>query len=386
MEVLKNLYPISDFLYILQLEEYENKRYFKSSARLFWRRNLQKRGKLVNTKRIKLTRFMSMPLCLVFPFLTPLWIGIVNLILTPYFDHIKRSIRLKAKKFFSKYLVNTKVVVVAGSYGKTTTKNYIFDLVKYNYKTQMIPGNINTPTGIANWILSEFDPATELLIAEVDTYFVGEIRQSMSILPADIAVLTNIADQHLERFGSKKKLEKALMEVFEYSKRNAIKISGKSSNSDYAIEVAKNLDIPVDIIEDTVKSFKKPDRRGDVKIINGYSVVDNSYNISFETAIAAIDSSLLLAKKNKQKLVVILSGIPELGVENSDSNKKLGRYLVNKADHVILLKSILHNEVFVESNKFILAENLKEAWSKISLFGPKNHLILMFPELNDLYY
>lgn len=389
LKIFNIIYPFSDFLYILQLEEYETKRYFASLKRLFWRRNLQQRGKLVFTKRIKITLFFSLVFSLFTPPLVPIWIGICNIILTPYFSSIKNRLQIKASKFFKENAKNTKVIAVAGSYGKTTTKNYIYELIKYNYKTQMIPGNINTPTGIANWILDNFDSSTEILIVEVDSYFIGEIRKSLQITPPDISILTNIGDQHLERLGSKNNLKKALEEVFEYSKPNSIKIKNKSASLDYALEVAKILNIPKDIIQDTAKKLTPPDRRRSKTVLNGFDVIDDSYNISETTSKNSIEYAKGLASKNKRKLIVITAGIPELGAENKDGNINLGKVLRDKADIIVLLKSILYLEVekgISDKSKIIYADSMKTAFEKISEFNSKEYLVLMLPELNDLYY
>jgi len=329
--LLNYLFPFSDFLYILQLEEYETRRYLKTVRRLWWKRNLQKRGKLVWTKRVKIIFFLALPFGVLIPPMIPFLVGLSNFLLTPYFEWIKKSIQKKAMRFFSEKGKGTKVIAIAGSFGKTTTKNYIYELVRYNYKTTMIPGNINTPTGIANWILNHFESATELLIVEVDSYFIGEIKRSLRITPPDIAILTNIGDQHLERLGTRANLRKALLEIFEYAKPDAIKIRDKKNNLAYALLVAKTLKIPRDIAKDTVQSLEKPERRGDIKLMHGFEVIDESYNISETTAKYAIDDALKLVKAKNKKLIVVTAGIPELGEENMDANKNLGEFLVRKA-------------------------------------------------------
>lgn len=391
--MLQNIFPISDFLYLLQLEEYETKRYLRLLPRFFWRRNLQKRGQLVWTKRIKITALVTLPFnFFLFP-LTPLWIGLANAILNPYFESIKTGIQKKASQKFKTEGKNlpagkagTKVILITGSFGKTTTKNYIYELIRYNYKTQMIPGNINTVTGIANWINTNFDKTAQVLVAEADPYYIGEIKKVCEIIPPDIAIITYIGDQHLERLGSRENLESALKEIFEYAKPNAVKIQNLESNLDYALEVAKVLEIPKDIIKDTIKKLTKPDRRGDIKIMNNFEVIDESYNISFSTAKSTIENAVKIAKSKKKKLIVITAGIPELGEENKDSNKELGKLLTEKADKVILLKSILYKEVLNDSDKFLLASDLSEAFKVLEEFSPKEYIVLLEPELNDLYY
>jgi len=383
---MNKIFPLIDFLYLLQIEEYNSKRYFKLLSRFFLRRNFQKRGSIVYTTRIKTTLlFALIPSILFFP-LTPIWVGLANIILTPYFEMIKLNIQNKAAKYFSN-VFNGKVIAIAGSYGKTTTKNYIFELIRFNYKTQMIPGNINTPTGIANWVLNKLRKDTEILIVEMDTYFIGEIARSCKITPPDIAILTNTADQHLERFGSRKNLINALNEIFKFAKPNAIKISGKKSNFEYALEVAKILKIPPDITKDTAKKLKKPDRRGDFKNIFGYTVIDESYNICEETAIFGLKNAINIAKKENKKLVVITAGIPELGNENKDANFKYAIFLKKSGVEVVILKSILCKDYINNLKYYKLAKDLKEAWGFITNnYKPNKYAILLQPELGDQYY
>lgn len=389
LKILNNLYPISDFLYLLQLEEYETKRYFERLRRFFFRRNLQQRGTLVYTTRVKVTLALALPLIIITPPLTPFWIGLSNLILTPYFSLIRLKIQRKARAYFSKTNNKTKVIAIAGSFGKTTTKNYIYELIKYNYKTQMIPGNINTPTGIANWLLVNFDPNSEILIVEVDSYFIGEIARSLRITPPDISVLTNVGDQHLERLGNKANLKKALYEVFDYAKPNAIKISNKNSNLEYALEVAKILKIPNDLVKSSIKDLKAPDRRRNIITINDFTVIDDSYNISEITSKFGIEYASRIAKENKKNLIVITAGIPELGKENKDGNIHLGQLLNKHAKVIILLQSILASEVekgITNKNLIIRVKSMKGALEEIKKFDSKKYLVLMQPELNDLYY
>lgn len=383
------IYPFPDFLYILQLEEYDSKRYFNTIIRFIWRRNLQKRGRLIYTGRIKLTLFLALPCSLITPPLTPFWVGITNIILNPYFSIVKDIIQKRAANHFAKKNTRTKVIAIAGSFGKTTTKNYVYELIRFNYKTQIIPGNINTPAGIATWLLKNFDPLAEILIVEVDTYFIGEIRKSLAITPPDISILTNVGDQHLERLGTKKNLKKALNEVFEYAKPGAIFISNKKTSMDYALEVARILKIPKDIVQDTVKKFTPPDRRRKLTKINNFDMIDDSYNISETTAKSSIEYAKKLSNKAKKDLIIITAGIPELGEENKDGNINLGHLLDKKASVIILLKSILHTEVekgIENKNKIIYAESMNGAVNKLKRFDPKKYLVLMQPELNDLYY
>jgi UDP-N-acetylmuramyl pentapeptide synthase len=393
--MINKIFPYGDFLYLLQLEEYESNRYAKLLPRFFLRRNFQKRQKLVVTSRIKTTFLLSVLFTLLFFILLsvftvlfiPVWVLLANILLNPVYNKIKLNIQSKAAKYFSKKFKG-RVVAIAGSFGKTTTKNYIYELVKYNYKTQMMPGTINTPTGIANWILKNLSESTEILIVEMDTYFIGEIKRICEITPPDIAILTNVGDQHLERLGSKKNLEIALNEVFKYAKPDAVKIRGMDSSLGYALEVASILKIPKDIVNDSKAALKKPDRRGNLIDMYGFKTIDESYNISETTAKRNLEKAVKMAKREHKKLIVITGGIPELGEENREANVRYGKVLRDSKAEVVLLRTTLHKDVKSTVGKDAkLADSMTHAWEIIQKeYNPKDTLVLMQPELGDNYY
>jgi UDP-N-acetylmuramyl pentapeptide synthase len=412
------IFPFADFLYVLQLEEYFNFNYLYTIRRFFFRRNIQKRDTLKWTSRIQTTlivalEFYTFTLALgiltqslllsfvVASILVPFYIFLANIILTPLYNLLKARVCTRAASFM-KANSKAKVIGIAGSYGKTTTKNLVYEFIRFNYKTQMVPGNLNTPIGIAVWLLKNFDPSTEYLIVEMDAFVPGAIKKICTITPPDIAVLTNIGDQHMTRFRSKKALEIASYEVFEYSQPNAIHISQKDIQrkriyKQYSISVnecialaklvAEKLAIPQEFVEDSVKKFELPDRRQKLTMMNGFEVVDDSYNISLSTAKAGIDAAYELAKLKRKKLITIAGGIPE--AQHVDkANQELGKYLSEKADFVLVLRTIFSKQITSQlKDNFTLKHNLTDSWHYIeNHYQPDEVIILLQPELTDLYY
>ncbi len=430
------IFPFIDFLYILQLEEYDNARYFKTMQRFYFRRNIQKRDTLKYTSRIQTIFLLSIGIATIaivtilvlqrylilffIPISIPLFVLLSNILLAGFYEYMKYRLQQKAKLSVLSH-TPMKIIAIAGSYGKTTTKNFLHELLKYDYKTQMIPGNINTPTGIAAWIIKNLEQKTEILLVEMDTYFLGEIKRSCLITEPNISIITSIGDQHLERFGSQKNMAQAILEVFNYTNKNAKKyvfesdfrkiediginisksviqikktkkqiqtnIESETGKVDLsmALEVLKNFKTTKDIIDDTLMHLSHPDRRQKYQNMNGYEAIDDSYNISFTTACAAVDELVRLGHKKRMKTIVITAGIPELGIENKDSNIKYGEYLNTHIDLVILLKSIYASEI--KSENSIVALNMTEAWHILKQkFSPKSYILLVQPELTDLYY
>lgn len=452
LKIFNALFPFSDFFYILQQEEYSSARFLKWLPRFFFRRNFQARETLKLTKRVKsslaftvafwLGSFIAIgshysfrfSLALIFfavawLFAIPLFVLAGNWLLTPYYNYLKKGIMRRAAATVERQQ-DLKIVAVAGSFGKTTVKNFVYQFVRYNYATQMIPGNINTPLGIAMWVNAYLKPGTQLLIAEMDAYQRGEIAQSAAIVPADIAIITNVGDQHLERFGSKAALAAALREIFEGAKPRArllctsetvaaiggtgkwddgrelvtvsddvlkafspeVKSNFSASNQinlSFAVRAAQLLEVFAGFIIDTCGKMELPDRRQKETEWHGYSAIDDSYNISLTTAKAGIAAAVALAKREGKKLLVVTAGIPELGPSEKDGNKKLGAMIAASADHVVVLKSMFADEIVggAGAKKSTSLKDLSAFLAGVQAqFPPDQWVILVQPELTDLYY
>ncbi len=446
--VFNIFFPFSDFVYILQQEEYSSSRYIKWLSRFFFRRNIQKRGHLKYTARAKVIvgfalllsiialstvcleqGILAITLSVILSLIAiPLFVLLSNLILYPLFAVARRWVMGKASEKVARQK-GLKIIAVAGSFGKTTTKNFVYELVRYNHKTQLIPENINTPLGIADWVNGHLMPQTRLLIVEMDAYKRGEIAESCLITPPDIAVVTTIGDQHLERFSGKENLALALSEVFAYakpgaqlfcdaataqqlphSKERSLTIVGPGDlglleshpdiiarfspsnriNLAFAIKIAEALSVSKEFIIDTCTKLELPDRRQKLVVFHDYDCVDDSYNISFTTAQAGIAFARASADQKKKKLLVVTTGIPELGPADQDKNEMLGKVLGEKADHVAVLKSMFYKEVakgISEPAHYTLFADLQEFLrSAKEQFPPKDWLLLLQPELTDLYY
>lgn len=459
--IFHSIFPFRDFLYLLQLEEYYYGRAFKTLARFFWRRNIEKRDHLKWTARTKITWMVSvliffLPIVLSYFFsithyapqalspwassllitlivsaiLIPLWIALANLILTPLFVFARWRVCQQASTYLHQRLPNATVIAITGSYGKTTTKNFLEQLLRSSLRLQITPGNINTAVGIAHWMLKDLHTSTQVLIIEMDAYKPGEIRQSCKMVNPDISLITTIGDQHLEKFGSQKRLARSLLETFEFTKlggtclvseenRIVIKkwnidlsqivhgktavdipsiasiktsLSSESAKRDlaFAIAVARLLHVPKHFIEDTCQQLELPDRRQKLSSLFGYEIIDDSYNISFTTALAGLARSRQEANGRNKKLLVMTAGIAEMNKKDShEKNRELGQALAKQADEIVLLKSIYYPFVLqgLKKSSVTLAADFQTAWNIIrEKFSPQEYFILMQPELTDLSY
>lgn len=124
---------------------------------------------------------------------------------------IERSIQNGFKKQARKKLAampHLKVIAITGSYGKTSIKFMIKDLLKERYSVCYTPGSFNTPMGICKVINNDLQAHHQILILEMGARYAGNIQELCDIAKPDVSVVSNVGLAHLETFGSQEVIAK----------------------------------------------------------------------------------------------------------------------------------------------------------------------------------
>ncbi len=121
-----------------------------------------------------------------------------------------------AKKVIQEYPV--KIIGITGSIGKTTTKEFIFSILKSKYRVHKSEGNFNNYLGLPLSILN-LKKEHEIAVLEMGMSTPGEIKTLTEIAPPDISVITNIQAVHMEFFESLKKIAAAKKEILNGTKK-----------------------------------------------------------------------------------------------------------------------------------------------------------------------
>ncbi|MFH1643224.1 MAG: Mur ligase family protein [Patescibacteria group bacterium] len=127
---------------------------------------------------------------------------------------IKKLIQYKAKKKIEKFKDLT-VIGITGSFGKSSTKEFLYSILSTEYNVLKTEGNVNTEIGIANTVLKKLKPSHEIFICEMGAYKRGEIREICNIVKPKIGILTEIGQQHIGLFGSMDNIVKAKFELID---------------------------------------------------------------------------------------------------------------------------------------------------------------------------
>ena len=145
--------------------------------------------------------------------LAPIWLVAGNLMLRPLEAALRRRFLRQAANTLDK--IQPKVIGITGSYGKTTTKSFLREILSARYSAYATPKSYNTLMGISLAINRDLadDYRTEYFISEMGAYVEGEIDRICRLTPPDIAIVTEVGPQHLERFGSLDNVRKAKYEL-----------------------------------------------------------------------------------------------------------------------------------------------------------------------------
>jgi UDP-N-acetylmuramoyl-tripeptide--D-alanyl-D-alanine ligase len=109
--------------------------------------------------------------------------------------------------------VRPTVVGITGSYGKTSTKNHLADLLVNDGNVVATPKSFNNRAGLSRAINEGLVEGTRVFIAEMGTYGPGEIADMCAWCPPSLSIITAIGPVHLERMGSLDVIEAAKFEI-----------------------------------------------------------------------------------------------------------------------------------------------------------------------------
>lgn len=147
--------------------------------------------------------------------LAPVWLMLGNVVMTPVEALLRRRYLHQAQAVLRR--INPKVIGITGSYGKTTTKALLHQILSGRYRSYATPKSYNTLMGIALAINKDLqdDYSVEYFLCEMAMYWPGEITQLCRAYPPDIAMVIEVGPQHLERAGSIENIAKAKYEIIE---------------------------------------------------------------------------------------------------------------------------------------------------------------------------
>ena len=198
-------------------------------ALIAWReRGYTYKKQLVTTERLKRIRWLargffgvSLLALLVHPFaiflilqIAPFCIMLANRLLRSTQENINHGFVDQAVTKLKTFQPVT--IGITGSFGKTTTKHILAEVLESAGPVFYSPGSINTVLGLTRNIREKLQRGHKFFIAEMGAYGIGSIKRLCDFADPEFAIVTAIGDAHTERFGSIANIAIAKSELVEH--------------------------------------------------------------------------------------------------------------------------------------------------------------------------
>lgn len=419
----------------------------------------KQRIKIKYTPRIKrliatfiLLLIIDFVLTLMFVFNFNIWIGIViililnnlflpililltNLVNSPIEKTINKKYFNEAKKKVTDF--TGEVIALSGSYGKTTTKNFVYTILSQNYFVYQTPASFNSTMGLTISIRKDLKPIHDIFLAELGAKQNKDLDDVMELTSPDLVILSSIGPQHLETFKTMENIINTKFAIVEKLQKNKLALLNydneyiknyKIKNKDvkiitYGIE-NKDVNYQIRNIELTKegsifdvyyngviinKEKFKTKVLGKLNLLNicaGIGIAHqkkmkiedilkgvlkitspkNRLELKNQGNYIMIDDAynsnpvgskeaLNVLKQFKGRKIVVTPGMIELGSKQKELNYKFGTYMLGSCDYVILVGQKISKDIY---------DGLKKSNFKMENVFVVNHINEAFSKLNTL--
>lgn len=233
-----------------------------------------------------------------------------------YYDYqvlrATEKIRSKKKKIT--------VIGITGSYGKSSTKEFIAYILEKKFSVLKTRGTNNTQIGIANTILKKLSSRHEIFVVEMGAYKRCEIAGLCQMVRPQIGVLTAVNEQHNSLFGSLENTMKAKYELIESLPKNGIALfNGNNPNTKLLYEKGETKNI-----KSYLYCMEKKKSEACVIVATNISVKQKKLTFDVEINEKTITiATQLLGKHNVENLLPAIFIAKILGVDKKKIQEAL---------------------------------------------------------------
>lgn len=323
---------------------------------------------------------------------------LANLVNTPIEKAINLHYYNDAKRIIESHKGLT-IIGVTGSFGKTSTKNYLAGILAEKYNVLVTPGNFNTLLGVIRTIREQLRPYHQVFIVEMGAKQNNDIKEICDLVHPTIGIVTAVGEMHLETFKSVENIQDTKFELINSLPADGLGVINFDSeyirsykgiksncriirystegNSDYkasdivygaggvsftlnggeqyssrllgagnllnilaAIAVADYLGVPASKQRNAIARLQPVEHRLSMKVANGITVLDDAYNSNPQGAKMGLEvlKNFKIGEDNKR--IVITPGFVEMGTRQTEANKELGRTIATSCDYAIIVNAV----------------------------------------------
>jgi UDP-N-acetylmuramoyl-tripeptide--D-alanyl-D-alanine ligase len=376
-------------------------------------------------------------------------IRIALLMLSPFEHSVRRYIYAQAKaKLTTHQNAGLKVIAVAGSYAKTSTKHILAHALSQQDSVLITPKSVNTLLGISEVIRHSLSKQHKIFIVELGEYHPQDIPALVRFVEPDLGILTPIGRQHLEIIGGIENIVKSLTHFVQFftdpkkvllheinrqyftdfqgvfygvSESSQLRVDqtkvtragteytiidslNNQSHSAFiplfgehqavntlsAVWAAQQLDIDQTAMLKKLSTLPYIHRRHEPTFAdNNVLILDNSYNTNPDS----VQESLKLVNQlSPSKRFIVTLGFTELGDESDKIHFEYGKTLANQMDYVGLIKAPWSDKIvdgFTSAgglkDHILIGHSQEDAFAQIQPFVVPNSVILFEGGYREVY-
>lgn len=194
---------------------------------------------------------------------------------------------------------NIPVIAVAGSNGKTTTKDMIAGVLSGKYKVLSTEGNLNNQIGVP-LTLFRLNEKHKMAVVEIGTNHFGEIKYLCKILEPTHGVITNIGNEHLEFLKSIEGVKKEEGALFDYLLKGKGKKTAFVNTEDKTIVgIARKLKNKI--------RYGVENKKSDVRLLNEMSNGQGKYKFDVYSKMKNLNFSVSLNVSGRHNMLNALA-------------------------------------------------------------------------------
>ena len=323
------------------------------------------------------------------------------------------------------------VIGVAGSNGKTSTKDLLKAALSRAYMVHATTGNLNNRVGVPLTLLA-LPPEADVAVIELGTSLPGEVAILRDIAEPDIALVTSIAEEHLEGLGDLAGVLReeaaayegvavgiapsAQPEIAEVARGRAkrvivaglddsadlkpdrweigpdglgvIQIAGVTvkppvrglhnlRNAMLALAVAHECGVSYEDAAEGIAGMPQPKMRSAWEQVGNVTLINDAYNANPGSTRAAIE--LLKGTGSGRQRVIVLGTMRELGAASEQCHADIaGLALASGADIVAGIGEFAPAlEKQNERERVITAPDVEDLWPRLEARLQRNAIILL---------
>jgi UDP-N-acetylmuramoyl-tripeptide--D-alanyl-D-alanine ligase len=336
------------------------------------------------------------------------WTILANLINKPMEAAITRWYYNDAKRML-RSMPNLIIIGITGSFGKTSTKHFLYRVLSEKYNVLMTPGNFNTTLGVVRTVREYLKPHHEVFIVEMGAKQRGDIKEICDLVCPTIGVVTSVGDMHLETFGSVENVARTKFELIEalpadgfgvvnvdseaacrHISQHGVKVKGYAINNpsaDYrakdvvyapfdtsfniehdgvvdegysshlvgrgnilnlaaALAVAEHLGVAVESRRRAVRQIEQVEHRLSMRRNGGITILDDAYNSNPTGAKMALE--VLSGFATEGKRYVVTPGFVEMGAKQFENNRAFGCDIAAAKPDAVYVVNEVNRKAIVE--------------------------------------